>query len=131
MNRLFKTNAKTDVPNEHDAQIIFIDMPQVSYSQITLDDNFLGYFSGILRSRGALKTGVTSSPYQQRFEINIGTQSLKVNFRGLKKQTEWLEIYLAFDKSDQHQTVYESYDVELAVKYVQLVSQKMPQQHTA
>ena len=121
MNRLFKTNAKTHVPNEYDAQITFIDMPYVSYSQITLDDNFLGYFSGILRSRGALRTGLTSSPYQQRFEINIGTQSLKVNFRGLNKQIEWLEIYLVFDKSDQHQTVYESYDVELAAKYVQLL----------
>ena len=27
---------------------------------------------------------------------------------------------MVFDKSDQHQTVYDSYDVELAAKYVQL-----------
>ena len=27
-----------------------------------------------------------------------------------------------FDKSDQHQTVYDSYDVELATKYVQLLA---------
>ena len=89
---------------------------------ITLDDNFLAYFNGRLRSRGALRTGVISSPYQQSFEINTGTQSLNVNFHGLNKQIEWLEISLVFDKSDQHQTVYDSYHVELAAKYVQLLA---------
>ena len=122
MNRLLETNAKADVPNEPDAQIIFHDTPYISYPQITLDDNFLAYSNGILRSRGALRTGVISSPYQQSFEINTGTQSLNVNFHGLNKQIEWLEISLVFDKSDQHQTVYDSYDVELAAKYVQLLA---------
>ena len=110
MNRLFETNAKADV---------FHDTPYISYPQITLDDNFLACFNGILRSRGALRTGVISSPYQRSFEINTGTQSLKVNFRGLNKQIEWLEISLVSDKSDQHQTVYDSYNVELAAKYLQ------------
>ena len=59
------------------------------------------------------------SPYQQSFEINVGTQYLNVNFCGLNKQIEWLESYLAFAKSDQHQTVYNSYDVELAAKRVE------------
>ena len=122
MNRLFETNAKADVPNKPEAQIIFHDMPCISYPQITLDDNFLAYFNGILRSCGTLRTGVISSPYQQSFEINTRTLSLKVNFRGLNKQIEWLEIYLVFDKSDQHQTVYNNYDVELAAKYVQLLA---------
>ena len=115
-NRLFETNAKADVPNEPDAEIIFYDTPYIFYPQITLDDNFLAYFNDILRSRGALRAGVISSPYQQSFETNTGTQSLKVNFRDLNKQTEWLELSLVFDKSDQHQTVYDSYDVELPAK---------------
>ena len=88
MNRLFKANAKADVPNEPQAQIIFHDMPYFSYQQITLDDNFLTYFNGILTSRGALRIGVISSPYQQSFEINTGTQSLKVIFHGLNKQID-------------------------------------------
>ena len=124
MNRLLETNAKADVPNEPDAQIIFHDTPYISYPQITLDDNFLAFSNGILRSRGALRTGVISSPYQQSFEINTGTQSLKINFCDLNKQIEWLEISLAFDKSDQHQTIYDSYDVELAAKYMQLLTLK-------
>ena len=88
LKRLFETNAKLDyIPNE-DAQIIFHDTPYISYPQITLDDNFLAYLNAILRSRSALRTGVILSPYQQSFEINVGTQSLKVNFRGLNKQIE-------------------------------------------
>ena len=122
MIRLFETNAKADVPNKPDAEIIFHDTPYISYPQITLDDNFLAYFNGILRSRDPLRTGVISSPYQQTFETNTGTQSLKVNFRGLNKQIEWLEISLVFDKRDQHQTVYDSYDVELAAKYMQFLA---------
>ena len=122
MNRLFKKNAKVDVPNEPETQIIFHDMPYISYPQITLDDNFLAYFNGILTSRGALRIGVISSPYQQNFGINTGTQSLKVIFHGLNKQIEWLESFLVFDKSDQHQTVYDSFNVELAAKYVQLLA---------
>ena len=102
MNRLFETNTKADIPNKPDAQIMFHDTPYIFYPQITLDNNFLAYFSGILRSRGTLRTGIISSPYQQSFEINTGTQSLKVNFRGLNKQIEWLEIPLFFDKSDQY-----------------------------
>ena len=54
--------------------------------------------------------------------MNTGTQSLKVNFHGLNKQTEWVEISLVFDKTDQHQTVYDSYDVELVTISVQLIA---------
>ena len=123
LNRLFEANAKLDnIPNESDAQVIFHDTQYISYSQITLDNNFLAYLIAILRSRSALRTGVILSPYQQSFEINVGTHSLKVNFRGLNKQIEWLEISLVFGKSDQYQTVYGSYKVELAAKYVQLLA---------
>ena len=93
LNRSFETNAKLhNIPNESDVQVIFHGTPYISYPQITLDDNFLVYLNTILRSRTALRTGVFLSPYQQSLEINLGTQSLKVNFRRLKKKTEWLKI---------------------------------------
>ena len=60
MNRLFETNAKADIPNEPDVQIIFHDTPYISHPQIIIDDNFLACFNGILRSCGALRTGVIS-----------------------------------------------------------------------
>ena len=79
LNQLFETNAKLgNIPNEPDAQIIFHDISDISYPQITLGDKFLAYLVVILRSRSALRTGVILSPYQQSFEINVGTQSLKV-----------------------------------------------------
>ena len=89
LNRLIETNSKLDnIPNEPDTQIIFHDTPYIFYPQITLDDNFLVYLNAILRPGSALRIGVVLSPYQQSFEINVGTQSLKVNFRGLNKQIE-------------------------------------------
>ena len=122
LNRSFETNAKLEnIPNETDTQIIFHDTLYISYPQITLDDNFLAYLNSILRSRSALRTVIILSPYQQSFEINVGTQSLNINFRGLNKQIEWLEISLVFDKSGQPQAVYDSYNVELAAKYVPLL----------
>ena len=122
LNRSFETNAKLEnIPNETDTQIIFHDTLYISYPQITLDDNFLAYLNSILRSRSALRTVIILSPYQQSFETNVGTQSLNINFRGLNKQIEWLEISLVFDKSGQPQAVYDSYDVELAAKYVPLL----------
>ena len=122
LNRSFETNAKLEnIPNETDTQIIFHDTLYISYPQITLDDNFLAYLNSILRSRSASRTVIILSPYQQSFEINVGTQSLNINFRGLNKQIEWLEISLVFDKSGQPQAVYDSYDVELAAKYVPLL----------
>ena len=89
LNRLFEANAKLDnIPNKPDTQIMFHAKLHISYPQITLDDNFLAYLNAILRSRSTLRTGVILSPYQKSFEINVGTQSLKVNFPGLNKQIE-------------------------------------------
>ena len=89
-------------------QIIHHDTPYISYPQINLDNNFLAYYKEILRSRSRLRTGVILSPYQKSFEINTRTLSLNINFKGLNTQ----EISLVYDKSDQHQTIYDIYDVE-------------------
>ena len=58
LNRLFESNAKVNIPDAPDAQIVFHDTPYISYRQITLKDNFLVYANGVLRVRGALRTGV-------------------------------------------------------------------------
>ena len=34
---------------------------------------------------------------------------------------DWLEMSLVFDKSDKHTTIYDSYNVELAAKYIKSV----------
>ena len=94
-------------------------MPYVSYQQITMDENFQVYFNAILRSKKELRTGVQFSPYQQSFEVNIGTQTINVNFQGTNKQFAWLEISLIYDKSHQHQTIYYSCGAELGATQIQ------------
>lgn len=105
--------------------MIFHDTLYILCPQITLDNNFLAYLNGVLKSRSALRTGVISASYQQSFEITTGTQSFKDNFRGLNKQIEWLEISV-YDKSDQNQTIFDSYGVELAAKFVQVLALENP-----
>ena len=58
LNRLFGSNAKANIPDAPDTQIIFHDTPYISYSQIKLTDDFLVYANGVLRARDALRIGV-------------------------------------------------------------------------
>ena len=123
LNKLFETNKQIiPIPANPDAKIIFHDHPYILYQQITLDDNYLAYQNAILQARTALRRGVLSSPYQQSFELNTGAQSLKINFQGTYRQSDWLEVSLVYDKSNQHQTVYDSYDLELASRFVQMLT---------
>ena len=63
-----------------------------------------------------IRTGVKFSSYQQSFEVNVGTQSINVSFIGANRQFAWVEISLPYDKNNQHQAVYDSYDAKLAAK---------------
>ena len=65
--------------------------------------------------------GVLPATCQQLFEINKGTQSLTVTFKGTQRQFEWLEISLIYNKSYQHLTIYDSYDLELAPNMIQSI----------
>ena len=106
LNKSFESNAKVgNIPHDPDAQIIFHGTLYILCPQITLDNNFLAYLNGVLKSRSSLRTGVISASYQQSFEITTGTQPFKDKFRGLNKQIEWLEIFF-YDKSDQYQTIF-------------------------
>ena len=86
-------------------KILYHDTTYLYCQQISLDDNCQTYFNTTLRSKMALRTGVQFSRYQQSFEVNIGTQSVNVNFQRVNKQFSWLEISSDHDRSDQHQTV--------------------------
>ena len=76
------------------------------------------YFNSVLRSKKALRTGIKMTPYQQPFEINVGSQSLVVNFVGANRQFEFPELSLVYDKSDQHKTMYDSNNVEVATQKI-------------
>ena len=120
MNKLFESNAKvTAIPRVSDAQILYHDIPYISYQQKTLDEKFQVSSNATLRSKMALRAGVQFSPYQQSFEVNVGTQTVSVNFQGANRQFAWVEISLVYDRSDQHQTIYDSYNAELAATKIQ------------
>ena len=56
------------------------------------------------------------TPYKQWFEINVGSQSLVVNFVGTERQFAVLEFSLVYNRSDQHKTIFDSYNVEVATQ---------------
>ena len=123
MNKPFESNARVDaIPATPDAQVIYHDTPYISYQQISLDENFQAYFNATLRSKKALRTGVQFSPYQQSFEVNVGTQTINVNFQGANRQFTWLEISLIYDNSNQQQTIYDNYNAEVAAAKIQLLT---------
>ena len=83
LNKFFESNKKVStVPENPDAFINIYDRPFISYQEINLTKNADLYFTGILRSETALRQGVLPAPYQQEFEITVGTQSFTCTFRG-------------------------------------------------
>ena len=113
MNKLFQSNKKlVAIPAQPDALINIYDRPYISYQELKLTETSDVYLMGILRSETALRQGVLPSPYQRLFEINAGTQSFTCTFTGAKRQIDCLEISLVYDKSYQHTTIYDSYDLD-------------------
>ena len=122
MNKLFESNKKvTAILNNPDALIQFYDRPYISYQTINLTKSADLYFTSILRSEATLRQGVLPSPYQQLFEVNIGTQSFTCTFKGAQRQFDWLEISIVYDKSFQPTTIYDSYDLELASQLIKTI----------
>ena len=49
--------------------------------------------------------------------MSNGSQSFNIDFLGANRQFDWLKISLTSDKSDKHNTIYESYNVEKAATF--------------
>ena len=62
-------------------------------------------------SKKVLRMGVQKTPIQKKYEMSVGCDSIAINFLGLDRQFEWLEISLVFNKSNKHTTIYDSYNV--------------------
>ena len=122
MNKLFESNKKvTTIPQDPDALITFHERPYISYQEITLTKSADLYFTEILRSETGLRQDILRSPYQQEFEVAVGTQDFTCTFKGAQRQFDWLEISIVYDKSYQLTTPYDSYDVELASKIIKSI----------
>ena len=80
------TGAAAPLPtDEPDADVHYYDAPYLQYEQIKLSDTFDKYVSKALRSKRALRTGIKPTPFKKTFEINTGSQSHKVDFKGANK----------------------------------------------
>ena len=121
MQRLFEItiNQTADaLPRTVDSEIILTSAPQFK-----LDENFRTYLEGVLFSEHVLRTGIRATPYQKSLELVAGTVSPVVEFQGSNKQFSFLIISLVYDKSDQHRSIYDSYNGKVAsamIKSIQL-----------
>ena len=122
LNKLFESNkVATAIPENPDAHINFFARPYIGYQETHLTQQAGLYQNGILRSRTALRQGVVPAPFQQEFEVAVGTQNFTCLFQGAQRQIDWVELSILYDKSYHHETIYDSYDVELAPKLIKTI----------
>ena len=115
-----KTNGRAaDLPTtDPDSNIYFNSTPYIQYEIFKLNDTFDAYLRKALQSKRVLRTGIKPSPYQKTYEINVGTQWAVIEFKGVNKQFSFLEISLVYDKSEQHNSVYGSYNAEVTATHI-------------
>ena len=72
-------------------------------------------------SKKILRMGVQRPSIQKTYEMSVGSDTINVDFLGSIRQFHWLEISLLFDKGDKCITIYDSYNAELAAKYIKTI----------
>ena len=73
-------------------------------------------------SKKIFRVGIHKTPIQKTYEISVGSDSMIVEFYSSKRQFDWLELSLVYDKRDKHLTIYNSYNVEHAARKIKSVS---------
>ena len=131
LSKLFESKAKlpnkagsgaADLPTtDPDANIYWNSIPNIQYELVKLNDTFDAYLQKPLQSKRVLRTGIKPTPYQKSYEVNVGTQTNVVEFKGVNKQFSFLEISLVYDESEQHNSAYDSYNAELAATHISTV----------
>ena len=65
-------------------------------------NNFRQFIETIMVSRKVLRIGIQNTPLQRTYQMAIGAQSFNIDFLGVNRQFDWLEISLTYDKSDKY-----------------------------
>ena len=65
--------------------------------------------------------GAQKKTIQKTCEINIGQDSLDVDFLGATRQIDQIEIPLVYDKSNKRTTIYDSYNIQMASKKIKSI----------
>ena len=123
VNRLFEKKYSGCCHNCSRCAISLHDRAYVQYKQNRLDENFRQYFEEIIMANKTLRTKMQKAPYQKTYKINSiqSIQIKSIQFTGANRQINYLEISLVYDKSDAHKTIYDSYDLELALSLIKIV----------
>ena len=72
-------------------------------------------------SKKLLRMDGQKTRIQKTYEISTGQDSLNIYFLGANRQFDWIEISIVYDKSEEHTSMYDSYNVELAAKAIKSV----------
>ena len=64
-------------------------------------------------SKKNLCMGAQKTLIQNNYEINVGQDSINIDFLGSNRQFDWLEISMVYDKSDRQTTIYDNYNIEI------------------
>ena len=122
MNKLFELrkvlpSTTTTLPSA-DAEIISTRAPFVQYEHILLDKNFRQHLETIMVSKKIIRMGAQETLIQRTYEIKQGSDSLNVEFLGANRQFDWIEISIVPDKSNEHTSIYDSYNREMAAQLI-------------
>ena len=124
MERLFESrnvlSSTATIPSP-DVKIIFTKALFVQNEQLFFDKNFRQYLETIIVSKNILRMGAQKTPIQKTYKINVGQDSLSIDFIASNRQFDWLELSLVYDKSDKHTTIYNSYNFEMVAKTIKSV----------
>ena len=72
-------------------------------------------------SENSLRTGLQKIPLQKSYEMTIGSQSRTVTFNSTFKQFSFIEISLVCDRSNQHLSIYDSYNTEASATQIKSI----------
>ena len=100
-----------------DAQILFARTPFIQDSQILLTKSFRQYLETIMMPK-VVRMEIQKTPFQKTYELQVGSQEIDMDFKGCKRQFDWLEISLVYDKSNKHMTIYDSCNADCAARMI-------------
>ena len=115
MNKLFEYTKKVrTILDSPKAQILSHDTPYIQYEQIRLEDKFRMYYECCQKkySKWMFKRYPAKNCLNQQ-QVRR-TTVLRSEFVAANLQFNWLLILIVIDKSDEHQTIYDSYYMQLA-----------------
>ena len=121
MERLFESKKQVTTIGTPDVQIVFLRVLYFQYEQIPLTKNFRQYLETSILSSRFLRMGIQKISYQKTYKLQRGSQEFTIDFKGSYRQFNWLNMSLLYDKSDEHLTIYDSYNTECLPKMVKKI----------